>query len=65
VGVHYFTSYDQSAIGRFDGENYHIGFLDICHRPYDPLANAARTSHERMYQVAMGWVALLLELGKV
>jgi len=54
VGVHYFILYDQSAIGRFDGENYNIGFLDVCNRPYELLAKAARTSHERLYQVAAG-----------
>lgn len=57
VGVHYFTLYDQSALGRFDGENYQIGFLDVCHRPYEPLAEAARATHERLYQVASGQVA--------
>jgi hypothetical protein len=52
VGVHYFILYDQSALGRFDGENYNIGFLDVCNRPYEPLASAARLSHERLYQIA-------------
>jgi hypothetical protein len=54
VGVHWFTLYDQSALGRFDGENYNIGFLDICNRPYDELGRAAIASHERMYDVAAG-----------
>jgi hypothetical protein len=54
VGVHYFTLYDQSALGRFDGENYNIGFVDTCSRPYEPLAHAARESHRRLYQVATG-----------
>jgi hypothetical protein len=54
VGVHYFILYDQSALGRFDGENYNIGFVDVCNRPYEPLAAAARASHERMYSVAAG-----------
>jgi hypothetical protein len=57
VGVHYFILYDQSAMGRFDGENYNIGFLDVCNRPYEPLAQAARASHERLYRVASGEVA--------
>jgi hypothetical protein len=56
VGVHYFNIYDQSAMGRFDGENYNIGFLDVCNRSYEPLAKAARLSHERLYQVADGKV---------
>ncbi len=56
VGVHYFTLYDQSAIGRFDGENYQIGFVDVCSHPYTPLVEAARTSHGCLYQVASGAV---------
>jgi hypothetical protein len=54
VGAHYFTLYDQSALGRHDGENYNIGFLDVCDRSYEPLAEAARASHERLYAVAAG-----------
>jgi hypothetical protein len=54
VGVHWFTLYDQSAVGRFDGENYNIGFLDVCNRAYDELGRGAIASHERMYQVAAG-----------
>lgn len=56
VGVHYFILYDQSALGRFDGECYNIGFLDVCNRPYDLLCRAARASHERVYDVATGKV---------
>lgn len=54
VGVHWFTLYDQSALGRFDGEDYNIGFLDVCNRVYDELGAAATASHERMYAVAAG-----------
>lgn len=54
VGTHYFTLYDQSAVGRFDGEHYNIGFLDVCHRPYPELAAAAQESHDRLYDVATG-----------
>lgn len=54
VGVHWFTLYDESALGRFDGENYNIGFLDVCNRVYDELGSAATASHERMYAVAAG-----------
>jgi len=54
VGVHWFTLYDQSALGRFDGENYNIGFLDVCNRPYEELGQAAIASHERVYEIAAG-----------
>ena len=54
VGTHWFTLYDESAVGRHDGENYNIGFLDVCNRPYKELSEAGIASHERIYQVAMG-----------
>ncbi len=56
VGTHWFTLYDQSALGRFDGENYNIGFLDVCNRPYEEMAAAAIASHEQIYEVAAGRV---------
>jgi hypothetical protein len=56
VGTHWFTLYDQSALGRFDGENYNIGFLDVCNKPYDPLCDAAIQSHENIYRLASGQI---------
>ena len=56
VGVHYFRFYDQSALGRFDGECCNIGFYDVCNRAYGPLAAAARATHERLYDVVNGRV---------
>lgn len=57
VGVHYFTLYDQSALGRFDGENYNIGFMDVCHQPYAPLVEAAQHTHQRLYHLVAGRLA--------
>ena len=54
VGVHYFVLNDQEALGRFDGENFQIGFVDVCHRPYAELVDAARAAHEAMYDVMQG-----------
>ena len=54
VGVHYFTQYDESALGRFDGENYNIGFLDVCNRPYKEFCAAAKSTHKKIYQLADG-----------
>ena len=54
VGVHYFTLHDQHLLGRFDGENYQIGFMDVCMKAYEPLVEAARLSHEQLYDVATG-----------
>ena len=57
IGTHWFTLYDQSALGRFDGENYNIGFLDVCNRPHTSLCNAAIMSHEDIYEVASGTIS--------
>jgi hypothetical protein len=57
IGTHWFTLYDQSALGRFDGENYQIGFLDICNKPHEPICDAAIVSHENIYDIASGDVA--------
>ena len=54
VGVHWFTLYDESALGRDDGEAYNIGFLDVCNRPYSELSQGAIQSHERMYDLTTG-----------
>jgi len=54
VGVHWYTMYDQSALGRLDGENFNIGFYDVCHSLYEDLATAARQTHERIYEIADG-----------
>ena len=57
IGTHYFRFYDQSALGRFDGECCNIGLYDVCNRPYEPLARAARATHDRLYEAATGAVS--------
>jgi len=52
-GVAY-RRYVESVIGRFDGENYQIGFVDVCHTPYRELVEAAKTAHRRLYPVMEG-----------
>jgi hypothetical protein len=42
------------VFGRFDGENYNIGFMDICNNPYKELIDAAKQTHSKMYEVAGG-----------
>lgn len=57
IGVHYFTLNDQPVLGRFDGENYQIGFVDVCHTPYEEIVEGARLTHERLYRVMTGELA--------
>ncbi len=54
VGIHYFQWNDQPVSGRFDGENYNIGVVDITNQPYPELTEAMTISHQRMYHVASG-----------
>jgi hypothetical protein len=41
IGADWFQYYDEPAHGRFDGENYNFGLVDIYDRPYAPLTRAA------------------------
>lgn len=54
IGIHWFQWNDQPVLGRFDGENYNIGFLDIAMQPYTELTEQAKIAHERMYRLATG-----------
>jgi hypothetical protein len=54
VGAHWFQLYDESTTGRGDGENYQIGFLDICDTPYAETVAAARDIGYRIYSIRSG-----------
>ncbi len=49
VGAHWFQYGDQPITGRFDGENYQIGFVDICDTPYAETIAASRDVGQRLY----------------
>jgi len=42
IGTHWFQYRDQATTGRGDGENYQIGFVDVCDNPYPEIVAAAR-----------------------
>lgn len=54
IGVHYFQLNDQPVLGRFDGENYQIGAVDVCQQPYRPFVEAMALTHSRMYDIRSG-----------
>lgn len=54
VGAHWFQWADQPATGRFDGENYNIGLVDVTDRPYIELVDAMKETHRRLYAVHAG-----------
>ena len=57
IAMQYFILNDQMTLGRPDGENYQIGFVDCCHRPYDEMTGNAVEAHKRMYDVHSGKIA--------
>jgi len=50
VGTHWFQFGDQATTGRGDGENYQIGFVDICDTPYQETIQAARQVGYQLYR---------------
>jgi hypothetical protein len=50
VGTHWFQYGDQPYTGRFDGENYQIGFVDICDNPYPEIVESLRKIGYNMYE---------------
>jgi hypothetical protein len=61
VGAHWFTWKDEPVLGRFDGENYNIGFVDVTDRPYAELVEAAKVTHRRLSKVHAGQEAPFAE----
>ena len=43
VGADWFQYYDEPTHGRFDGENYDFGLVDIHDQPYESLTSAAQS----------------------
>ncbi len=51
VGTHWFIFGDQATTGRFDGENYQIGLVDLCDTPYPETIEAVRQVGHGMYRL--------------
>lgn len=49
IGAHWFKWSDHPTTGRYDGENYRIGFINIVDRDYKPLTKAIRNTAAQMY----------------
>ena len=54
IGTHWFQWIDQPSTGRFDGENYNIGLVDVTDRPYPDMIKASRETFERIKDVHSG-----------
>ena len=56
LGAYWFEWRDEPVLGRNDGENYNIGFVDVTDRPYVELIDAAKATHKRLMDVHSGKV---------
>jgi hypothetical protein len=65
VGAHWFEWIDEPSTGRFDGENYNIGLVDVTDRPYTELLDAAKLTHKRLMVVHAGKEAPVTRQAKV
>jgi hypothetical protein len=55
VGTHWFNMYDRNPLYSVESsENYNNGFLAGTHSPHEPICQAARKTHERLYAIAAG-----------
>ena len=54
IGAHYFQMVDQPVSGRFDSENYNLGFVNQLDIPYPEMVSFARATHRRIYPVHAG-----------
>jgi hypothetical protein len=53
VGTHWFQFGDQATTGRNDGENYQIGFIDVCDTPYPETVQACREVGYSLYKTRL------------
>lgn len=54
IGTHWHQFSDQATTGRFDGENFQVGFTDICDTPYWETVDKVREIGYKMYKVRAG-----------
>ena len=50
VGAHWFTWSDQPVTGRYDGENFRVGLVNIVDRPYPALIDSISNISQSIYQ---------------
>ena len=54
IGTHWHQFSDQAVTGRFDGENFQVGFTDCCDKPYYETINHIRAIGYQMYEIRSG-----------
>lgn len=51
IGTHWHQFADQATTGRFDGENFQVGMVDICDHPYPETIRMIREVGYQLYQL--------------
>lgn len=54
IGAHWHQFGDQPTTGRFDGENFQNGFVDVCDTPYPETIAGIREVGYQMYEIRRG-----------
>jgi hypothetical protein len=54
IGAHWFQYGDEATTGRFDGENFQIGLVDVCDNPYPETIAKIRIIGYKMYEIRNG-----------
>jgi hypothetical protein len=54
IGSAYFEWCDEDITGRFDGENYNCGLVDVTDRPYKEIVDAVKETGKRLFAVHSG-----------
>lgn len=54
IGVHWHQFSEQPTTGRFDGEDFQNGFVDVCDTPYPETIEKIREIGYKMYQIRYG-----------
>lgn len=57
IGTGYFQWCDQDMTGRFDGENYNCGLIDVTDRPYKAQVQAMMETAKRLFEIHAGRLA--------
>jgi hypothetical protein len=64
LGAYWFQWRDEAVLGRMDGENYNIGFVDANDRAYKELSEAAKATNKRLFEVHSGKIPPFLQMPK-
>jgi hypothetical protein len=57
IGAHWFQWVDQPSTGRFDGESYNIGLVDVTDIPYGEFLASVQETHTRLSDLCFGRAA--------